>query len=110
MGETTPFAHGGNHATLRVQQSLMGETPKTALLHLLRTAGTSATQWLPKTAMAPQDRAVSPITYEPGLSLSRHERDGVGADFFLGAATGFLLTGADERFLLTAVDERFLLV
>lgn len=54
------------------------------------------------------------------MSLSRHEPDELGADFFLGAGaerfflTGgdeerFLLTGGDERFFLTGGDERFFL-
>ncbi|MDY6902108.1 MAG: hypothetical protein SWZ49_29155 [Cyanobacteriota bacterium] len=47
MEETRPFATTEG-TSLRVQHLLMGETPKTAMLH--------------RNAMTPQDRAASPIT------------------------------------------------
>ncbi|MDZ8029030.1 MAG: hypothetical protein RMX35_27905 [Nostoc sp. DcaGUA01] len=48
MGETTPVAHGGNHATCswgKLRQLLMGETPKTALAPQDRT-GSPRPHWL----------------------------------------------------------------
>ncbi|NEQ14968.1 MAG: hypothetical protein F6K44_14450 [Moorea sp. SIO3E2] len=61
MGETTAVAHGGNHGSRswgRPRQSLMGETPKTALPPQDR-AASPRPRCLPKTALPPQDRAAS---------------------------------------------------
>ncbi|MEH2069299.1 MAG: hypothetical protein V7K47_14240 [Nostoc sp.] len=63
-GETTPVAHGGNHASCsrgKPRQLLMGEiTPVAHGGNPQDRTGSPKPHWLPKTALAPQDRAASP--------------------------------------------------
>ncbi|MFN6499352.1 MAG: hypothetical protein RMX65_020475 [Nostoc sp. DedQUE01] len=66
MGETTPLAHGGNHATCswgKLRQLLMGETPKTALAPQDRTG--SSTWGDPKTALATLHSALGSMESSP---------------------------------------------
>ncbi|WP_293111569.1 hypothetical protein [Moorena sp. SIO4G3] len=60
MGGTTPVAHGGNHASCSWGEPPRPHwLPKTALAPQDRT-GSPRPHWLPKTALAPQDRTGSP--------------------------------------------------